>query len=177
MVHSFSFLKRLENTARVSAALVVLAMLVVLSVTALPIPFSDVVRPHLVLMAVYYWAVYRPTLVPPIVCFSCGLVMDVLSGGPAGLNAFVLVAVQWVVRRQRRFLMGQPFVTIWAVFAVVNIMGGGIEYLLVSAYHGQWLPPVPSVIPVAAGVALFPFVSMLLVSVHRIMPVATRTRP
>ena len=47
----------------------------------------------LFLMAVYYWSAYRPTLVPLWFVFFMGLLLDLLSGAPIGLNALVLVCL------------------------------------------------------------------------------------
>lgn len=157
--------------------LLLILFLLLCSVLPVPIPYTGVVKPHLLLMAVYYWSVYRPTLVPPFLCFALGLALDIVSGAPAGINAFTLVAARWTVSSQRRFLMGQPYVTLWAVFALVNILAALAQYLLFALVFRQWPPFPPAAFSVLAGIFLFPPVTLLLVLNHRILPVASGAQP
>ena len=100
---------------------VVLFLFLSLSLVNIPLPYFSAVRPDFVLMAVFYWSIYRPTLVPPVLCFTLGVLVDFLVGVPVGLHAFLFVSVHWLIRDQRRFLMGQPYIATWAVFSVVSL--------------------------------------------------------
>ncbi|MBU0800423.1 MAG: rod shape-determining protein MreD [Alphaproteobacteria bacterium] len=161
---------------RLAVPQLLLLLLLILNLMALPVPYAGPVKPMLVMMAVYYWSIYRPTLLPPWLCFIVGLLMDILSGMPPGVNAFILVALQWLVQDQRRFLMGQPYVTIWAVFGLV--MGGAAlaEWVLLGLVLG-WAALTPVLAAVLLSLFLFPFVTLLLVFTHRLLPVASRTYP
>lgn len=166
--------KKIENSLRLSVPLLLFGFLILFSFVSLPVPHIGAIRPYLALMAVYYWSVYRPRLVPPGFCFAAGLLMDILSGGPLGINALILVAVQWVVRGQRRFLMGQSYTTIWAVFAVILVLAALTQWGLYGLAHMAWPPLLPVAVSVALSLFLFPFVSYLFVLTHRILPVASR---
>ncbi|MBT4710871.1 MAG: rod shape-determining protein MreD, partial [Alphaproteobacteria bacterium] len=87
---------------------------VLLTVLPLGIPFAAVVTPFLSLMAVYYWSIYRPDLLPPAAVFVLGVLQDILTGGPVGLLALVLLLVQALAVSQRRILLGQAFSVEWA---------------------------------------------------------------
>ncbi len=163
-----------QTIVRLALPQFLLVGLVLLSVLSLPLPYAGSVRPCLVLMAVYYWAIFRPTLVPPFLCFIAGLLMDILSGMPLGVNALVLVAVQWVVRSQRRFLMAQPYKVLWAVFGLVAVLASALTWLLFGITK-NWTPLPPLAGTVAASFLLFPLVSWILIFVHRMLPaVASR---
>jgi rod shape-determining protein MreD len=159
---------------RLAVPQLLLALLLILNLTSLPIPYAGSVKPMLVMMAVYYWSIYRPTLVPPWLCFGVGLLMDILTGMPPGLNAFILVALQWLVCDQRRFLMGQPYITIWAVFGFLMMATALAEWVLFGVALG-WAPVVPVVAAVLLSLFLFPVVTLLLVFAHRLLPVSSRT--
>ncbi|HTK83915.1 MAG TPA: rod shape-determining protein MreD [Patescibacteria group bacterium] len=159
-----------QTMARLALPQFLLAGLVLLSVLSLPLPYAGSVRPCLVLMAVYYWAIFRPTLVPPFLCFLAGLLMDILSGMPLGVNALVLVAVQWVVRGQRRFLMAQPYKVLWAVFGLVVVLASALTWLLFGIMQRSWAPLPPLAGTAAASFLLFPLVSWILIFVHRTLP-------
>jgi rod shape-determining protein MreD len=159
--------------ARLMVPQLLLCALFLLNLMSLPLPYVGAIKPMLVMMAVYYWAINRPTLVPPVLCFVMGLLMDILSGMPPGLNAFLLVAVQWLVRDQRRFLMGQPFITLWALFGLVALGAALLQWMLFGIVQG-WAPLLPVATTVGLSLFLFPFVTLLLVGSHRLLPAPAR---
>lgn len=154
-----------------------LFVLLLLNIASLPLPNADAVKAHLVLMAVYYWAIYRPTLIPPAFCFAIGLVIDLVAHLPMGLNAVVLLLVQWLVRDQRRFLMGQPYVVIWAVYGLVALSASMLQWVLYGVFNMHWAPVMPILSGALISLLLFPFVTMLLVFTHRLLPVESRVYP
>ncbi len=164
-------LKGLENGIRLMVPLLLLAVLFLFSVTALPWSVMGTVKPQLVLAAVYYWAIYRPTLVPPYLCFAIGLMIDIVSGLPLGLNAVVLTLVQWVVRDQRQFLMAQAYLTIWAIFILIGFLALFLEWAMFGLVQMMWTPVLPVMLSAAATVLLFPVVTFFLVMTHRILPI------
>ncbi len=89
--------------------------------TMLPWGLSSgvVIAPSFALMAVYYWGLYRPDLMPPIAVFLVGLFQDLMSGGPLGLWSLVYLAVYGVVVSQRLFFIGKAFLAIWIGFGVI----------------------------------------------------------
>ena len=162
--------RKAEQTARLLVPQGVLLGLLMLNMASLPLPYANGVKNHLVLMAVYYWAIYRPTLVPPVFCFLLGLAMDVLAGFPLGVNACVLVTVQWLVRDQRKFLIAQPYIVIWAVFGLVAAMATLLEWVLMGLRDWDWQDPLPPLTGTIISLFLFPVVTLLLAATHRILP-------
>lgn len=160
-------------------AYALLAFLFLLNLTALPIPHAGLIKPHLVLMAVYYWAIFRPTLIPTWLCFIVGILLDILSGMPPGLQAFILVLAQSLVRDQRKFLMAQPYISIWAIFGIVAAMGAGVQWMLFGlANNMQWPALMPVAVSVLVTMCLFPIVTMALIATHRLLsPGAQRAYP
>jgi len=169
--------KGFENGLRLLAPALLLVVLFLLSVTALPVPRFGPVKPALLLMAIYYWSIYRPTITPPWLCFSIGLLLDFVSGLPLGVNAIVLTLVQMIVRDQRRFLMGQPYITIWAVFSLVVALAAALQWALYGLVNFHWAPPMPIMMNLIASVFLFPAVTLLLILVHRVLPTVQKNYP
>lgn len=168
---------RIENTARLAVPYVVLALFMCVGFLAIPFSQAHLIKPNLVLMAVYYWAIYRPTLFSPFLCFSVGLLMDFLMAMPLGMNAMILLVVQWQASDQRRFLMGQPYMALWAIFGLVVAAISCAQWLLFGVFLGQWHSLLAMLFGIVVNVLLFPFVTMILVQVHRILPVASRSLP
>ncbi len=165
-------IKGFENGLRFLVPLSLLAVLFLLSVTALSIPYAGSVRPALVLIAVYYWSIFRPTLMPPFLCFLIGLLLDIVSGLPMGVNAIVFTLVQWIVRDQRKFLMAQAYMTTWAVFILVAMGAIFLQWGLYGLVRLQWSPVTPVLVSAGVTILLFPVVTFFLILSHRALPVS-----
>jgi rod shape-determining protein MreD len=147
-----------------------MAVLFALNVIAVPYPMSGTVKIPFILMTLYYWSIYRPTLVPPPLAFCTGLLMDLLSGLPVGLNAALLVAIQWLVSDQRRFLTGQPFIVIWLGFGLLNAFATLLQWGMFGLTGLKW-PPLLDLVPsIGLGFVLFPFICGLLNLTHKLLP-------
>lgn len=170
-------LKKLKRTGRLALPYVILALFMMINLINLPFSSTGAVKPYLIVSFIYYWAIYRPTIIPPLLCFLLGVLMDILSGTPIGLHAFIFVGVQWLIRDQRRFLMGQPYGTIWAVFGLVCVACGAWQWGLLGLTQLSWPSPLFGLISIAMSLVLFPFISLLLNAIHRILPVASRSFP
>ena len=175
MIQQDFSLKKIEDYGRLFIPHMLLLILFILNITALPslIPGYSL-KPQFVLMAVYYWAIFRPTLLPPSFCFLLGLLMDMLTGMTPGVLALVFVITHWIARDQRRFLMGQPYLTNLAVFGVLASLSTIMQWGLYGLAHMRWDDLLPSMSSALASTLLFPFVTLLLVFTHRMLPVASR---
>lgn len=177
MMSDFAGFETLNWTLRLVLAQCVTLFILCLSLVSFSIPLTGEVRPHLLLAAIFYWSVYRPTLIPPWYVFVLGLLVDVLSGIPLGLNAFILVAVHWVVRTQRVYLMGQSFLGLWMGFAVTCFLSFSAQWSLFVLVTQSLVPAGPSLASAALTILVFPLVSLFLVLIHRILPVASKPLP
>ncbi len=157
----------LKIIARWGLTLMVIALLFVLSSMPFDVFGMDGVRPAFMLIAVYYMTILRPDLMSFIVVFLMGIALDLHSGSPLGLNAFILVAVQWLTLSQRKFLVGQSFRVIWAGFAVIAFVTGLVQLLAISLFNMTLFSPVPVVISVCLSAALFPLLALPLSIVHK----------
>jgi len=168
---------RVDRLGRLLVPHLFLVVLMLVGLISYPLPYVGPVKPFFVLMPVYYWAIYRPTLMPSSYCFVIGLVVDLLAGTALGLHSFILVAVQWLARDQRRFLMGQTYIVIWLVYALVVFFAAASEWALVGLMYRAWSSPVPGAFSALFNIFLFPFVSLLLSATHRMLPVSSKTYP
>lgn len=155
-----------------------LALLLMFALDNIYLPWSAVsdIRPGFVLMAIYYWAIYRPALLPPLLIFVLALAMDVTSGTALGLHCLIYLPLFLFLRSQRRFLYEQPFFVVWLGFlgitAAVNIVSWFL--IRVSAYSFDFTLNNDVVMAIAydiaGGLFLFPVVAFLLFFIHRLLP-------
>jgi len=137
-------------------------VLILLETMPLPFPAAVSTAPSLVLIALFFWTVYRPELVPAIIVFAAGLLLDVVSGAPLGINALVLLLVCGGVRSQRRFLADKPFVVVWLGFVVTAIYAGALYWLAYAIIQGT-LPYANRLIAqLVVTVAIYPLFAWLL---------------
>ncbi len=154
-----SFWHRLDTMARQLTPFVLTLILVVIGVVPLHIPGFARVAPLLSLMAVYHWAVYRPELLPAFAVFLIGLLQDILSGTPIGVNAMVFLGVYGIVVSQNRFFTGKSFVIIWLGFALVAGVAELARWALVSAYYVTFVEPRAVIVQYFLTLGLFPFLA------------------
>lgn len=147
----------------------------VFSLVSFSIPYAGQIKPYFLLMVVYYWAIYRPGLVPPLLVLTLGFVHDLIAGQPVvGITAFTLLAVQVVVRDQRLFLMSQPFIMIWLGFALTIILTSILEWILFSLFTLRLTSLMPYAAEGVLSAFLFPVIAMILGLIHRLLAASAK---
>ncbi|HYD66781.1 rod shape-determining protein MreD [Azospirillum sp.] len=159
--------QRLDKAGRNLAPFAVTVMLLLLGLVPLRIPAYTAVAPSLTLMAVYYWTIHRPDLLRPGAVFALGLLEDLLSGAPLGLNALVMVTAHWVVLTQRRFFLASTFPLMWFGFALIVFGAAVMEWMVFSVLNTALLPFRSMLFQALLTLALFPAFTWLFVRVHR----------
>jgi rod shape-determining protein MreD len=145
-------------------------VLVILNLVPLHLPGYAAVSPNLALMAIYYWALHRPSLLPSGAVFIVGLLQDFMSGGPIGQNAAILVVVYIIAVSQARFFYGKSFFVVWWGFMVVSLCVTAMEWVIASLLDASMLAPKPAFYECAMSVTAYPIFGWLFVQVHRTLP-------
>ncbi len=112
--------QNLDRWARQLAPCCVLFILVLVGVLPFGIPFMPEIMPMLTMIAIFYWTVYRPDLIPPVFIFFIGLIQDVLVGSLLGMNALALLLVYGITLTQRQVFLSKPFSVTWLGFIVIS---------------------------------------------------------
>jgi rod shape-determining protein MreD len=149
---------QLDTVARQITPFGLTMVFTLLSVLALRVPALGVAGPVWTIMGLFYWALYRPDLMPAVAVFFVGLMLDALSGTPLGVNALVFLMVQRLVVTQRRYFYGKPFAIVWLGFGLVAAGAFAASWLLTSLWHGTIIDQRVLVLRYILTVALFPFV-------------------
>ena len=153
--------------------LVATAILVLFGAVPTQLPDFDAVTPLLSLAAVYFFAIYRPSLLPAPAVFAVGLFQDALIGLPFGLSALVLLGVYGVIVSQRSAFRGRPFLISWMGFAAVVPVAAAVTWAIVSALAGTFVPPMAVVFQALITIAVYPLVNVLLAGLARLLPGAS----
>ena len=163
--HSFFGL----HTLKLFGLYALLFLFVLLNLVKFPLLGTDGGKLSFLLIGIYFWTIYRPTLLPYPLIFASGLLLDFLSGGLVGLNALCFMIVAMIVRGQRRFLLGQSWSVVWAGYcvAVTLIMGG--HYAVYALSTLTVLSPVPLVFNLIISYLLYPLILPPMILLNRVL--------
>jgi rod shape-determining protein MreD len=160
---------RFTQVARNGTPGLLALIFVFLSLVPYNFPGSAQLVPPLALMAVFYWGVYRPDLLPGPLAFVLGLLQDFLSGGPLGMWAAVFLLVLMVTASQRRFFLGKMFVVEWLGFALVTPVVFLAIWFIGSIYVGAIVDPGALFVQAFLTIAFYPGLSWSMSAVRRMV--------
>ena len=123
--------------------------------------------PLLGLMAIYFWSLVRPDLMPPFWAFAIGVLEDLLSGGPPGVWAVAFIATYALIDRQRDAFAGLSGFGAIMGFATAAAIACATAYGVVAIYYWHIPPLAPVMGELAISVVCYVPVVSFLVFVHR----------
>ncbi|HEX6958345.1 MAG TPA: rod shape-determining protein MreD [Ferrovibrio sp.] len=154
---------------QIRALLPMLSSLALVLAGLLPIglPHFGSVSPALALMSVFYWSIFRSDLMTMAGAFLIGLILDLLSGGPPGLNALTLLLTHELGVSQRRVFLGSSFLVNWCCYALVATAAAAVSWALVCLLHWHLFPVVPVLAQWGLSLATYPMIYWLLSLLER----------
>lgn len=165
-----TFSKKIEILLRFCATYLLLALFFFMDMISINVPYFEEIRPSFTLMSIFYWSIYRPSILPSWVAFLGGVFFDLISGLPVGLHALLFLLVQRVVTDQRKIFMGQSFFAVFVGYCVVMVGVYGLQWSLFCLVNGLIVPFEPVVGAVILGVVFFPIALLLMNMAHKILP-------
>lgn len=167
--------ERLDDVARFAAVYFLIAIFFIAEILSLPSPFDAFKQVPFMMITVYFWAAFRPSVLPPMLVFIIGILVDIITGGPIGVGACVLVLMNWAIASQRAFLTAQSFAMFWLVFGIVYAGIVILQWLVFGLIQFQW-PSTTHIIPqFLAGIIAFPFLVSIYHLANKILPTANFT--
>jgi len=159
--------RRLDLAARHAfpASSTILLMLL----TEAPFGFADqtALLPAVTLASVWFWSLYRPAAMAPLVVFAIGLLLDLLDWLPIGTGVLTLLLTHGVAVRSRRVLGRQGFAVIWLAFAAVAAGAAALEWLATAVLTWRLVPVGPIAFQAVLCTALYPALAILFARAHR----------
>ncbi len=162
-----TFWGKVDTAARRLTPFGLTVILVLIGAVPLHVPGFTSVTPLLPMIGIYYWAIYRPDLMPVAAVFIIGLLYDALSGTPMGVNAAIFVIVHGIIDSQRRFFAGKSFTIIWLGFLLVSAGALLTTWLLVSAFYGTLVTSEALIFQYVITLGCFPLLSWALLRWQR----------
>jgi len=96
--------------------------------------------PDIALVAVFFWAIFGPSFLPPWAVFVLGLAQDFATGAPIGFWPVVYLAAYGFTVSQRVFFIGRSGWGVVFGFLVVALLTATVAWVLGSIVYARWLP-------------------------------------
>lgn len=160
----------LESALRYGVVHLGFAAMILLQMMHIPLPGYGLVQPYFVLIGVYYWAIYRPTLISPVFLFFIGIMLDIILGLPLGFFTVSCLVLQRVTHDQRTYLTGQPFLVVWLVFTLAIALTCLLHWGLISIQYKHFVGISGYILNGAITIFLYPLFAIFLHMGHKILP-------
>lgn len=165
-----SFADHIPIILRMLVVYLIMFVLFLLNTISIATPISGTIDVPFIIMMLYYWSIYRPTLIPPFIVFSIGICFDLLSGWPVGLSSFIFLLLRHVIVSQRLFLTGQPFSVVWIGFMMAGLGAISLQWLLFGLTQFQWGSVHSVFLTSFVAILLFPLITVVLHFSHKALP-------
>ncbi len=155
-------LQRLEMRLRHALPFIVTLFLILVVSTPMRLPGFASIAPQLPLIAVYYWAIYRPDLLRPWAAFGLGAIADMIAGTPLGVSSLVFLAIQAVADSQRRILGRSFLMAMWG-FTLTAAGAMVVEWIMSSVVLVTVLPVKALVFQYVMTLIFYPLLAWIFV--------------
>ncbi len=105
-----------------NAILPTLTILLAQLIELIPGTYLSGIMPWMTFSIIFYWGLYRSEYLPLWLCFSLGILADILTGAVLGLYGLMYVAIREVAKGQKRYLAMRNFPMMWIAFS--SLIGG-----------------------------------------------------
>jgi rod shape-determining protein MreD len=156
----------MDSLGRRGFPLVTTVALLLVGAAPLGLPGQAQLQVAAALCCVFFWSVFRPASMPPLVVFAIGLLGDLLDFAPVGVGVLSLLILHGLALRWRRFLVRQGFVVVWVAFVGLSCGAAAFQWVLTSLLAFQLMPPGPLAFEVLLTIGLYPLLAVPLTSAH-----------
>ena len=158
--------RRLDMAARASFPATSVVLLMLLAGVPLGIAGQAALVPAVAVISVYFWSLFRPASMLPVVVFPIGLLLDLLGYLPVGVGVICLLTVHGFALRWQRYLVRQRFALLWLVFAGFAVLSAALGWGLSSLLGFRLLPVRSAAVQAVVAIALYPALVVLLTRAH-----------
>ncbi len=158
--------RRLDMAARRGFPATTTALLLLFAAAPLGLPGQAELQACVALSCVFFWSLFRPVSMTPVMVFLIGLLTDLLGFAPPGVGVLSLLFVHGFAMRWRRLLVRQGFVLVWLAFVAIATGTAALQWALTSLLTFRLLPPAPGLFQAAIGAGLYPALATLLTRAH-----------
>ena len=158
---------RLDTLARNISPVGLSLLLVMLAMLPLNIGGLSHLVPTVAMIAVFFWTIHRPDLMPAWAVFLIGLFQDLLGLAPLGVGILGLLLIHVLVTSQHRVLQAGSLLIHWLGFAVAAGLATTLMWLATAALNGRLIDPSPALFQLFVTIALYPCIAWVFAQAQR----------
>lgn len=128
---------------------------------------SQIIRPDIGMICVFYWILHRPDLFNLFTVFFLGFVSDILSSAPLGADIVAYLTLYVIITNISSFFINKPFLAFWYGFGFLLVLAELVKWLIVSIFYTEFLPIGRLLFTILFTIAWYPVVSFLNDAVRR----------
>lgn len=98
-------------------------------------------RPHLLLIGVYYIALYRASQIPILTLFLLSLLRDGYFGVPLGQSSLIYFLVFFLAKGQRSMLKTPHILIDWLGFTLISLITGLLQAFILTMFQDVGIQP------------------------------------
>jgi rod shape-determining protein MreD len=156
----------------ISLFLPMLVALLLLLGSSVPVDIagSSAFFPAVDVMAIYFWATYRPATMPYWFVFVLGILRDSLDGVVFGVSSCIYLVIRLLVVMSRKLYRKDNFIIAWQGFAVILFIAILLKWALVSFVMYRPLTLDYAIMQFMLSVAIYPLLYWFFNLVNIVMP-------
>ena len=139
-----------------------LTLFFILSIVPLSFGILNISRPLFLVICIYHWALFQPKILGHLALFLIGLIQDIILGAPLGITSLVYIALHHIILSQRKILLHQPFLILWAVFTLPALCISLFLWTAGSALTLSVLPILPVILEFLLTILCYPLIIWIL---------------
>ena len=127
-------------------------------------------RPNVGLICVYYWTLKRGYILSYFSAFLIGLLLDVYSSSPLGMNAFLMMLTVFATTWLAHYFQNSSFGVGWFIFALTAIGIIVLKWVMLMIYFGRLIPLNEAMLNYLSTVMFYPFIASINVWAQKFLP-------
>lgn len=132
-------------------------LLLLISVTPIPLWGANYITPLFPLISIFYWERYKNRYIPFTFIFVIGLLHDAMIGNLIGISSLLyIIFVTIIYSNNRRSIGDNSFIGIWGYFAILLIIISAIKWVIMS-FSGNYISAIlPVILQVLITICFYP---------------------
>lgn len=144
-------------------------VLIIYTFLPLQLPGWSSFVPMLDILMVYFWAIYRPQLMPLWFIFFIGIFQDAFYGTfidtdgiiHLGTTSLVLILIRTLVLAQQKVFIKETFVMVWCGFVILSLGAVLLEWVMFMGLSGSLYLPNEIIIQWSVTIMCYPLMHMV----------------
>jgi len=160
----------LFKNIRLFFPIMVTLLLLILSSVPVDITGTSAFFPAVDVMAIYFWASYRPSTMPYWFVFFLGILRDSLEGVMLGVSPCIYLLIRLMAVSGKGLYRKENFILVWQRLIIILIISITLKWALLSFLIDKPLIIDYAVMQFMVSIAAYPLLQWLFNMVNKAMP-------